>query len=246
MFLQLLSLAICAALASPAHANDQEPLLLVGVGAGGERLPYKGAKTRSRVLPLVIYENDWLAVSLPTVDLKLPSLGPISFRLRTRIGFEGYEAKDATGLVGMAERKNGLWLGPTAVWGGELGELSLDTSRELTRHSKGQQWRLQYEYPLELGDLTLTPRVGVVGLDRRYVDYFFGVRASEARAGRAAYTGEATRHTELGLRTRYMLSARSMLFMDVSATQLGKAAERSPLVERDRTASVFAGWFYRM
>ncbi len=251
MSFRTLGVALSVALAATAQAQSQPPapdapLLLVGVGGGAEQLPYQGAKTRARVLPLIVYENDWLAVSLPSVDLKLPSLGPIQLRLRTRFGFDGYKAKDATGLAGMAERKNGLWLGPAAVWGGEWGELSLEATAEATRYSKGRQWQLQYEYPLQLGALSLTPRVGLNGQDRRYTDYYFGVRAEEALPTRARYSGEAGRQTQVGLRASYRLSPQSMLFVDVSANRLSDSAARSPLVERRNTGGVFAGWLYRM
>ena len=64
----------------------------------------------------------WLAVSLPTADLKLPDFGPVSQRLRARFGFDGYKAKDATGLAGMATRRDGLMARAAAVIE-ELGEL---------------------------------------------------------------------------------------------------------------------------
>ena len=246
---RLIVLALCAAIAGPVLAEDQS-LLMLGVGAGTERLAYKGAHMRKRAVPLIVYQNEWLAVSLPTADLKLPDFGPVSLRLRARFGFDGYKAKDATGLAGMATRRDGLWLGPAAVIEGELGELSLEATRDASGSSggagKGSQWRLQYEYTARLGALSLTPQLGVAGLDRKYVDYYYGVRATEVRPDRAAYTGRATQQLELGLRSSYALSQKSMLFVGLSANRLGSAAADSPLVERRYTGSLFAGWFYRL
>ena len=77
------------------------------------------------------------------------------------------------------------------------------------------------------------------------MDYYYGVRATEVRPDRAAYTGRATQQLELGLRS-YALSQKSMLFVGLSANRLGSAAADSPLVERRYTGSLFAGWFYRL
>ena len=99
---------------------------------------------------------------------------------------------------------------------------------------------------VRLGALELTPQLGVAGLDRKYVDYYYGVHCTEVRPDRAAYTGRATQQLELGLRSSYALSQKSMLFVGLSANRLGSAAADSPLVERRYTGSLFAGWFYRL
>ena len=246
MFANALRLLAALLITTPALAEEaQEPLLLAGIGAGAERLPYRGVETRKRVLPLVTYENAWVSVALPTVDLKLTEVGPVGLRLRTRFGFEGYKASDSPYLAGMDKRKGSLWLGPAAVWDSPVGEFSAEWVGDTMGHSKGSQWQLQYEKRFDIGALALTPRVAVHGVDRKYVDYYYGVRAGEATAARPAYLGGSTRQTEVGLRLTYRLDESQMLFADVAGTQLGKAVEKSPLLDRRYQASAFAGWLYR-
>ena len=248
----LLRLAAALLIATPALAQNSPPdgdagsLTIAGVGGGAVREPYRGVDTKARVLPLLIYENKWVSVALPTLDAKLGSTGPVSWRLRTRFGFDGYKAKDSPFLAGMERRKESLWVGGAAIWdGGELGELSVEALGDALGNSKGRILALQYEKRFDFGDLAVTPRLGVRGVDRKYVDYYFGVRAGEATALRSAYQGDSATQTEAGLRLTYAMGGRQMLFMDVAGLKLGKPVETSPLVERRYQASLFAGWLYR-
>lgn len=244
LFAKAWRIAAALLLATPALA--EEPLLLAGVGVGVERSPYRGVDERVRLLPMLVYENRWISVAGPSLDFKLPDAGPVQLRLRARYGFDGYEADDSPALLGMAERKGSLWLGAAAVWEGELGQLGFELMGDASSHSKARLWKLEWEKRFQLGErLDLTPRVVVRGLDRRFVDYYYGVRVDEARVGRSAYTGVALRQPELGLRLGYRLQPDQLLFADVSARKLGTAIERSPLVERRYEAGLFAGWMMR-
>jgi MipA family protein len=246
MSAKALPLAALLLAALPALAQQgREPLLIGGIVAGVDRQPYRGMDAKTRVLPLLIYENDWVSVALPTVDVKLARVGDVSLRLRSRFGFEGYEAKDSAWLAGMAERKGSLWLGAAAVLDSPLGELSFDWVADTLGHSKGNVWQLQFERRFELGDVAVTPRLGVRGVDKKYADYYYGVRPTEAVAGRPAFVGGSSRQTEVGLRLSYSLGERDMLFADMSGVKLGSAIERSPLLERRYHAGVFAGYLYR-
>src|SRR5688572_4643684 len=85
----LFSLFLLAAFAQPAAAQQQaaqgqaeEPSSWgLGVGVGVERKPYRDFDNKTRLLPLLTYESKWISLSGLSADLKLPSAGPVSFRL---------------------------------------------------------------------------------------------------------------------------------------------------------------------
>ncbi|MFG6415532.1 MipA/OmpV family protein [Roseateles sp. DC23W] len=243
----VLRLAAALAVSSPALAQNGPPtsLTLVGIGAGATLEPYRGVDTKARVLPLLVYENDWVSVALPSISLKLGSTGPVKYRLLTRYAFDGYEAKDSDFLRGMDRRKESLWLGGAAIWATGMGELSLKLQGDTLGHSKGLIASLDFERRLDFGALAVTPRLGVRHVDRKYVDYYFGVKPSEALPDRPTYQGRSALQTEGGLRFTYATNRNESLFMDVSGRLLGSAVEDSPLVERRYQASLFAGWLYR-
>jgi outer membrane protein len=217
----------------------------LGAFGSSETSPYLGADNRNRLLPWLAFDNAYLRVAGPMVDLKLPSAGPVSYALVARYADTGYEASESAALSGMAERKSSIWLGAKADWRHPFGQISAQWLADAANHSGGQQLRLVAEKPMRWGSLGLAPRVGLVWQDREFVDYYFGVRDSEARTGRAAYAGKAALNAELGLRAIYSLTAQQSVFLDLSATGLGASIKNSPLVDRNWVSGLRLGYTYR-
>lgn len=217
----------------------------LGLAVGVSQRPYRDADNQTRALPLLTYENRWVRIGGPGIDLKLPSAGPVSFALRARYAFDGYEQDDAPILNGMAERKSSVWLGGAAKWRNGIVDLSAEWLGDVSSHSKGQQFKLQLDRGFRAGAFEFTPRVAAVWLDRKYVDYYYGVTASEVTADRPFYEGRATVNAEVGLRTVYAFAPRHAVSLDVSTTRLGSGIKDSPLVERRNVSGVRFGYVYR-
>lgn len=218
----------------------------LGIGAGWERPVYTGAENKTRVIPLISFENEYVRVLGLGAELKLGSAGPVSFGIRARYALgEGYESDDAAILNGMEERKPSFWLGGAVQWRTDYAKLTAEVSGDASSHSKGTEARLGVEHDFRFGRLMLTPRAVAVWRDAKYVDYYYGVRPEEATAVRAAYEGRATTNAELGLRTFYGLSPRDGVFVDLSATAVGSGIKDSPLVDRHVLPAVRLGYLYR-
>jgi outer membrane scaffolding protein for murein synthesis (MipA/OmpV family) len=218
----------------------------LGIGAGWQRPVYAGAENKTRVIPLVSFENEYVRVLGLGADLKLPSAGPVSFSLRARYALgDGYESDDAPILNGMEERKPSFWLGGAVQWRTEYAKLSAEVSGDASSHSKGTEARLGVEHDFRFGRFMFTPRVAAVWRDAKYVDYYYGVRPEEATAFRPAYEGRGTTNAEVGLRTFYGISQHDGAFLDVSATALGSSIKDSPLVDRRILPAVRLGYLYR-
>lgn len=256
-FLQRLAMACAAAApslaaAAPAEGKDGEASSWgLGIAAISKQQPYAGMDRENRALPVLSYEDSWFKFSGLGAEIKLPRLGinerqSIDFRLVGRFDMAGYEADDAPMLNGMDERKGGFWAGARATWRNDIAQLSAEWAADASGHSKGQRFGLSLERNFRLGpQLMLTPRLGAVWLDRKYVDYYFGVRSHEANAGRAAHAGKAGINTELGLRGAYMLDGHHSLFLDVGVTGLAREIKNSPLVDRSTENRVLLGYLYR-
>ncbi|HSI60725.1 MAG TPA: MipA/OmpV family protein [Ideonella sp.] len=217
----------------------------LGLGAAITRKPYRGIDNDTQALPLILYENRWVSLAGPRLDLKLPSAGPVAFTLRARYAGDGYEADDAPILGGMAERKAGFWVGGTATWRNPIADLSAEWLGDASGKSKGQQFNLTLERGFNAGNFRLTPRVAAKWADRKYVDYYYGVTAAEARSDRAFYEGDATVNLELGLRVAYAFTPKQSAFVDLSGTRLGSAIKDSPLVDRSSESGLRLGYLYR-
>ncbi len=77
------------------------------------------------------------------------------------------------------------------------------------------------------------------------MDYYHGVTAAEARAGRAAYRADATANVEVALRLDHRLAPQHTAFADVGAMALGREIKNSPLVDRSTVPQVRLGYMYR-
>jgi outer membrane scaffolding protein for murein synthesis (MipA/OmpV family) len=197
------------------------------------------------VLPLLFFDNRWIRAAGTGIDLKLPSAGPLSFALRATYSFDGYKPGDAPVLAGMAERKASFWLGATTTWHDPLADVSFELLGDASGHSKGQRAKLAIDHGFVFGSVELRPRVAVDWMDAKYVDYYYGVRAEEATAGRPEYRGKATFDPELGVRARYAFAPHQAAFLDVNSTRLGNEIANSPLVGRRTPTGVSLGYLYR-
>lgn len=233
--------------ASPALAQEPQATSqwAIGIGAGTQSQPYRGADHDTRVLPLLIYENRWVRVAGLGADLKLYNDGPFSAGLAARYSLFGYEGDDAPILNGMDERKGSLWVGPTAMWRAGFANFSAELLGDASGHSKGTQVKLGVDRPFPVGDFRFTPRLAAIWRDAKYVDYYYGVEAHEVRADRPLYEGRSTTDYELGLRTDYRITPNHSVFLDLGATGFGQAVKDSPLVDKTTQTSVRLGYVYR-
>lgn len=239
-----------ALVTTTAHADEQPhedrgPQWGLGLGVSSETSPYQGVDAETKVLPMVSFENRYVRVLGPSLDLKLPSVGPVSLALRARYSDQGYKASDAAELQGMDERKGGLWLGARADWRLPFAQLSAEWLGDANGRSDGQQIKFEASRRVQVGAVNLKPRLALVWQDRSYVDYYYGVRAAESRAGRASYVGSDTVNTELGLQLNLPLAPGHSVFMDLSHTFLGSAIKDSPLVGRSGVSAVRVAYVYR-
>lgn len=223
----------------------------LGVAAISTRKAYADIDRENRALPIVYFDNRWVRVFGPRVELKLPSLDvsasqKIDFSLVARYDESGYEPDDAPILSGMQERKGGFWAGGKVSWHNDVADVSAEVLADASGHSKGQRATLGLDRTFRLAsNVTFVPRVSASWLSKKYVDYYYGVRDNEARIDRPAYLGESAVNAELGARATYRFSPSHSVFMDVGVTSLAKEIKDSPLVDTSTENRVSVGYLYR-
>lgn len=217
----------------------------LGLIVMSESKPYRDFDNKTEVLPFFTFENRWVRVFGPGVELKLGRAGPVSFGLTASYGMDGYKASDSLFLEGMAKRRGSAWIGAKASLRGDWGQLSTEWSGDASGNSKGQRFKLGVERRFTFGEIGVTPRLAATWLDARVVSYYYGVEADEVRAGRGAYDAGSTVNTEVGLRLDYRPAPQHTVFADLGSTALGREIRNSPLVERSSVPEVRVGYLYR-
>jgi outer membrane protein len=252
----LAAVLTCAAPAfAQQHPGKDEPegsSWGLGLGVVSGQKAYKGTDRETKALPMLSYENQYVKLSGPNLELKLPGLElsdsqRLNFGVVTKLfGGGGYEASDSPALAGMAERKSSVWAGAKVEWENDVADVNLELLGDASGKSKGQRVVLGLERKWMLSpELMLVPRVGVEWVDKKYVDYYYGVRASEATAGRAAYVGKATVNPEISLTGIYRFDKQQSLMLNVGVKSLGKEIKNSPIVGRSTENRVMLGYLYR-
>lgn len=233
--------------ATPSTASSTQWGL--GLAATVSQSPRQGVDDKPSVLPLLYVENDWLRVLGTGAELKAGTweLGPGDLSLKGRLEYDGdgYKASDARELRGMAERKDSFWAGASVAWRVGSVTASMEWLADVSDESNGQHLRLQLDHRFALGRFMVKPRVRMDRFDAKYVDYYYGVEAREARANRPAYEGKAGLSTSVGLRLDYPLDARQVLFLDASTTRWPDEITDSPLVDRETTSKLGIGYLFR-
>lgn len=263
-------LAVCASAmlsalfaANTAHAiGGTEPLvdILNAPGSAGlgfvtriETSPYAGGGTRYDLLPVYLYEGDRLFLHANRAGIKLINEGD---RIKTGIGqrldlfveqrLEGHPIGDnlPPSLAGMAPRDSGIDLGLSYRYSQRWGTLQAELVRDVGNTSRGSEARLGYSYDWRSGGLLLRPTISVSFRDAKLNNYYYGVTAGEAIAGRPAYAPGSGVNSQIGLYASYDISQRWRLLGGVSATYLDKTIKNSPIVQKRVLPAVYIGAAY--
>lgn len=250
------SALLCVGSAMAEQPSDATPPIpsAWGIGAAvlSSQAAYKGVDREYKALPMLSYENQYVKISGPNVALKVLSAEPFAGHpmclgvVAQLFGSGGYEAGDSPALAGMDERKSSVWAGAQLEWKNPLADLKLEWLGDASGNSKGQRIVLGLEHQWMLGaNLMLVPKAGAEWVDKKYVDYYYGVRAGEANTGRAAYAGKATVNPELSLTAIYRFDRHQSLMLNAGVKSLGKEIKDSPLVDRTTENRVMLGYLYR-
>ncbi len=228
-------------------ADQQDgPQFGLGVGASFKRSPYKGIDNDNVYLPLVSYEGRYVRLFGNVLDVKLPPVGMFDFSIRGKVGLgEGYKASKSAYLSGMASRNGSIYLGGATTMHAGFADLSVDYLKDVSGNSKGSQLKLGIERSFIFERrYQLTPHASVTRLDAKYVDYYFGVKPSEATTERPQYLGKPTTDTEIGVRFVSLITLQQRLILDVTDTHWGSGVADSPLVDRKTTPGALLGYIY--
>jgi MipA family protein len=250
----LLGGAVSGAMAQQqGHEGPQGTQWGLGIGVISKQDAYKGIKRDTQAVPVLRFENEYVEFFGLGLEVKLPSqkLGEgnqIKFGLVGEYDMSGYEAEDTKKtpiLAGMTERKGGLWAGARATWETDFISISAEMTADASGKSKGRKFSLGLEKEFHLGERTmLTPYITAHRLDNKYVDYYYGVRAAEATAGRASYIGKGGVNVDIGLRAMHQFDNHHSMLLDVGMTRLAKQIKDSPIVGRSSTSQVILGYVY--
>ncbi len=219
----------------------------LGVGVISSPRPYVGAENTTTVIPLLELSYERFFVQGIRLGYRFTDPGPFSLAVIAGPRFLGYDESDSPFLRGMADRKGAIDVGLAAAWNRRRWGVGGHLRRDVSGNSDGTQAGVDLFIRRTAlgGKLRLQPALGLEWLDGSTVDYYYGVRESEALPERPAYRGTSTTNVSLGLLATYQVNRRIALVTLLNGSLLGDEAADSPIVDRKASYFGLAGITYR-
>ncbi len=223
---------------------EAKPEVFVGGGLLVTSKPYVGVNSKIYPVPLFGYEGKHLYLRGITGGYRLFEIQGWSIGPTLRPSFQGYEADDSSALRGMDDRdptlEGGLDLASRTKWG----LLGVTILTDLLGAHDGQKVELNYTALFPYGGFTFIPGVALQWESSDVVDYYYGVRASEARPGRPAYGPDDAIVPLVRLAVRRSLSQHWGLLFATQYEWFDSEISDSPIVEDDGHLSLMLGATY--
>lgn len=227
-----------------ARASDEGLQISVGAGFISSPRPYIGADPQSFPIPVIALEyKRWFLEGIRG-GYALVQRESFDVRAFTQIRFRGLEPESSPFLEGMETRRKSLDAGVEMVYQGRPIGLRMAALTDVLGRSNGQEVSAQAITGAPLGEVLVLLGFGPRWLSQNRVDYYYGIRPSEARPERPTYAGDSTINWDLTLTTIYRPTPRWALFALLAREGLGSAIRSSPLVERSSAHSFVASVSY--
>jgi outer membrane scaffolding protein for murein synthesis (MipA/OmpV family) len=242
VFAGALLLAECAA-ASPVldyiRDNDLNDYAF-GVSVSAEKNPYIGAENGTIAYPYLTSFRDasgtdgWLIVSDGDLGLRWVSdSGDWELGAVGRVQTLGLGNSDAEELVGIADRRWTLEVGPVIGWRALPVHVRLKTYAEVSGRHDGMISHLGVWWPFESARGYIVPGAELVYQDSDYTAYYYSVSEAAAAPGRPAYTPGSATNVAARLRWGYALTPKWLLSGSLGYEFLDDPIKSSPIVDAD-------------
>ena len=221
-----------------------------GIATSTEQNPYIGVKNGTIAYPYLTsfqdsaFNDDWFLIRDGGLGARWVSKGGWELGAIARVQTLGLGSVEVDDLLGVADRKWTIEMGPTIGWRGWPVHVNWTTYFEPTDRHTGSISQLVFSWPIEWSRGYVVPSVEVTHQSSDYADYYFSVTAAEATAVRPAYEAGAAANTAFRIRWGYALSDDWLLSGRLGVELLDSAISASPIVDRDRIWSATLGLAY--
>lgn len=248
------ALVVCSSAAGtdqkPQERSGEEIGLFVGAGVLLADKPFVGVDPKVYPLPFYMYRGK--AFSIRGLSASYEFLADEGWAVRALVGLrmDGYEANDSSDLDGMSDRRYSLDAGAELWLENSWGNVSLQGLTDALSVHHGHEATLTYSrrFRRVFGreKLALRPMVGVSWRSDNLNNYYYGVRAKEARPGRPQYKSGESINPFAGIGLDYRLAERWSIFAMFRHEWLPNEITDSPIIDQDNVISVILGLVYRL
>jgi MipA family protein len=220
----------------------------LGVGAIASDSPYAGESIRVVPLPLISYQGEKFFFQGITAGWRFIQNDAFELAGIAKLRFDGFDIDDlgrrelaANGLDyrQLEDRDHSIDAGIAAKWSGMAGELELELLTDVTDRSGGQEFSIQYGYPIHWGQTLVTPIAGVTWLSEDMANYYYGTLDEEVARGAVDYKPDAVTIPHIGVNFMRFFGKHWSMFAFFKYSVLPDEITDSPFLEPDSDGNAF-------
>jgi outer membrane protein len=220
----------------------------VGAGPYVQTQPYEGVQNITVPSPVVFFDNSlfyirWSRAGVYFLGEKNDDYA-WGFSLSAQPRPYGYKPSDSKKLEGMQEREQTLEAGLAMSIQIQKHYLEVMALTDVLNRTDAYIVKSELGTEFSLGDFTFYPSFLVIYQSQKFIDYYYGVKPSEATSSRASYMPSAGVDFALQTYVQYPLYDAFSLFLNLRADKLSKQVTRSPIVSDSYIYSGLASILY--
>ena len=222
----------------------------IGLAITGEQNPYSGSENGASAYPFLTsfrdsaFTDDWFLIRDGDLGVRWVSTSGWELGAVGRIQTLGLGNTETDNLLGIADRKWTLEVGPTIGWRGWPVHINLKTYAEVSDRHDGMISQFALSLPMEWSRGYFVPSVELIHQTDDYANYYFGVTAAESTQTRPEYSAGAATNLAFKARWGYALNEKWLLSGALGLERLDSAVTNSPIVDRDDIWSARIGIAY--
>lgn len=221
-----------------------------GLGAGirASQDFYVGQDREPDLVPLYLYEGRWVFAEGTAAGIHLLDDDIFSLDLLVRYRFNALDPDDYGEIAdGLSTRRQTLDGGVSGGVKTPFGHVKVEWVTDFQDRHNGNELDINYRYPFEWGNFSLSPFITFSFVDADLANYYFGVSQEESDAtGIPAYEVGNTQNFSFGVTTSWHATEHIFVFANLGYLVLNSDIQDSPLVSEDvdGVAYVGAGYFF--
>jgi outer membrane protein len=224
---------------------SEENKITLGAGAYVQSQPYKGASDLVLPSPVIFFDNGivyarWSRFGLYFLGEKAQDYA-WGFSLTVQPRTLGYKASDSSYLSGMDERKSTLE-GGVAFSASFQKEKYIEVMLLADMMGTYNSWLARAEIgdKYELGKFTFYPSLILLYEPNKFVNYYYGVKKSEATLSRPYYSPNGGLQYGLQTYIKYPLTQKLSTLINLRYDRIPSSASDSPLTDK---SYIYSGLF---
>ncbi|MFT5708841.1 MAG: outer membrane protein [Oceanospirillaceae bacterium] len=219
----------------------------LGFGGYSSKSPYTDFEDESGALPIVEYEGDGFSVGVSGLKVDLINNEQSLVKLSAVLGANGsgFDEDDSKVFAGLKDRDSSIDLGLQVEYAiGAAAALEATLMADVSSTHRGYTFDVNYNYNMPMLGGYLQPAVGLEFQSAKFADYYYGVRANEATATRAAYQAGSAVNPYIEYSFVYPINKQMKIIHGTSVTKLSSEIKDSSIVDKSTTWTSFVGFGY--